>query len=216
MRELVEYVAAQADATAPDARFMLGIVGMPGAGKSTFAQQLVSELNAYYETKIAAVVPMDGFHLPNTILDERNLRSLKGIPETFDAEGFVAMLAELREAPARRVGCPTFDRSLDEPTPDGLIVEPKDRILVVEGNYLLMQEHPWKCVGEVLDEIWYLDIDTETVIPRLVERHIAGGRDEAAARLKTEETDLRNAKLIAQTKQFADRVLQFRPEGCFV
>lgn len=216
MKELIEYIAARSEALQPNARFMLGVVGSPGAGKSTFSQQLVSELNAYCEAPIAVVVPMDGFHLPNKVLDERNLRALKGIPETFDSEAFVAMLAELREVPARRVGCPTFDRSLDEPTADGLIVEPKDRVLIVEGNYLLMQEHPWKCVGELLDEIWFLDVDIETIVPRLVERHIAGGRDEAAAKVKTEETDLRNAKLIAQTKQFADRILQFRPEGCFV
>lgn len=188
-------------------RYMTGIVGFPGAGKSTLAERLVDALNKAAPGDMARVVPMDGFHLPNAVLEKRNLRPLKGIPETFDGEGFVKLLKALREVPAARVGVPGFDRTLDEPTPDATIVEPHHKLLVVEGNYLLVPEHPWEQVRELLDEVWYLDVAIDTIIPRLIERHVLGGRTPEAAREKMESTDLRNARLIAKTRPYATRVV---------
>lgn len=188
-------------------RYMVGIVGFPGAGKSTLAESLVHALNKAAAEDLARIVPMDGYHLPNAVLEKHNLRPLKGIPETFDGEGFVKLLQSLRAVPAARVGVPGFDRSLDEPTPDAIIVEPHHKLLVVEGNYLLVPEHPWEQVRELLDEVWYLDVAIDTIIPRLIERHVLGGRSPEAAREKMESTDLRNARLIEKTRLYATRVV---------
>jgi pantothenate kinase len=208
MDELIKGIAAKTRDMTPGHRYIVGIVGFPGAGKSTLAERLVRELNALADAGVKAqLVPMDGFHLPNAVLDERGLRPLKGIPETFDGEGFVKLMKDLRAVPAARVGVPGFDRSLDEPTRDAIIVEPHHNVLVVEGNYLLVQEHPWSEVRTLLDEAWFLDVEIDTIIPRLMERHVLGGRSPEAAREKMESTDLRNARLIEKTRPFATRVV---------
>lgn len=221
MLELVNYILQKSADKPAGERFMLGIVGFPGAGKSTLACNLVDEINracannvkaneeitAAVRKDVAAVVPMDGFHLPNRILDERKLRPLKGIPETFDGEGFVSLLHELRKTPAGRVPVPGFDRTLDEPSPGAIVVEPHHRILVVEGNYLLLRDAPWFQCSTILDEVWFLDVSYDTIRPRLIERHVLGGRTEDGAIEKMESTDLRNARLIEQTKQYATRII---------
>jgi pantothenate kinase len=205
-QELVDYLLSKLDALSESERFLVGIVGFPGAGKSTLAEQLVAAVNQARSDQ-AAVVPMDGYHLPNERLDDLQLRPLKGIPETFDADAFVGLLAELSERPPRRVLCPAFDRTIDEPIADAIMIEPHHRLLVIEGNYLLLPSPPWNEIADLLDEAWYIDVPMETIMPRLIERHIKGGRDAEAARQKMESTDLRNARLIATTQQFADRLI---------
>jgi len=142
MRSLVSYLEEHYSQTLGQ-RYLVGIVGVPGAGKSTLAQRLVDAVNQDYEQPVAVCVPMDGYHLPNSVLDERNLRSLKGIPETFDGESFVRLLGKLRQDDGSAVVCPTFDRSIDASVKDGLVVESGHRIIVIEGNYLLLQRQPW-------------------------------------------------------------------------
>lgn len=215
MREFVEHIASQVESH-PDKRFMLGLVGAPGSGKSTLASHLVSELNAYFEEPTAVMVPMDGYHLTNAILEQRNLRPLKGIPETFDAQSFVNLLAELRQTPAIEVRCPAFDRSLDEPSPAAIVVEAQRKIVVIEGNYLLLEQEPWQQIAALLDETWYLDVPTEILVPRLIERHVLGGRSPAGAREKVEGTDLPNGRLVEASRSRATRILRLGDDGFFV
>ncbi|NJO05236.1 MAG: nucleoside/nucleotide kinase family protein [Chloroflexaceae bacterium] len=186
-------------------RYMLGITGGPAAGKSTLATALAASVNHHMGQEVAAIVPMDGFHLTNAALDALALRSLKGIPSTFDAAGFVRLLTRLRRVPADRVTAPAFDRTHDEPTADAIAILPQHRLVLVEGNYLLLPTPPWHLVRPLLDAVWYLDVTPDETHARLVERHIAGGRSAEAARQKVMSTDLPNAHLVAQSRWRADR-----------
>lgn len=215
MQNLIEQIINDAQEKRGVRRYLLGIVGAPGAGKTTLAERLVQGINAFAQRPIAAGVPMDGFHLSNAILDEKNLRPLKGIPDTFDAVGLVNLLEALRETPLHTVNCPAFDREFDEPTRDAITVSPENKIVVVEGNYLLLKQDPWNRIAPLLDEAWYIDVQQETIEPRLLERHILGGRSPAAARLKMESTDLPNARLIAATRIYASRIVCANDDGSY-
>lgn len=186
-------------------RYILGLAGAPAAGKSTVARLLKDMLDEL-SPGMAVVAPMDGFHRRNDELLKMGLWELKGIPATFDAEAFLAKLEEIQVG-TRRVGWPTFDRTIEEPTEDGVFIEPEHKIVIVEGNYLLLDIEPWREVGDYLDEVWYLESDQAVTKERLLARHKAGGKSEAAAVVKVESTDLPNAELIEECKGKADRLL---------
>lgn len=188
-------------------RFLLGIAGPPAAGKSTFADELVAAINHLMSEQVAALVPMDGFHYSNVILDEIGLRALKGAPETFDAQGFVDLLGRLRRETSTAVWCPRYDRALHDRVEHAIPVDPSALIIVVEGNYLLLDVPPWDQVHGELDQVWYLDAPPDARIRRLVQRHIAGGRTLEQALDKIKGTDDPNAALIEGTRKRADRVL---------
>src|SRR5919199_6402351 len=112
----------------PGVRYFLGITGSPASGKSTLAHELATTVNRRMHGDVAVVVPMDGFHLPNAVLHERGLYPLKGIPCTFDAEGFILLLERLHESPYRKVGAPSFDHARDDPQYDEITVHPHHRL----------------------------------------------------------------------------------------
>ncbi len=184
-------------------RFVLGVVGPPGAGKSTLAERLRDVLNE--SGNVAVVAPMDGFHRSNAELDAMGARGRKGEPDTFDAEGYVAALRRVRERQGR-VEWPTFSRVTDEPVPGGVVIE-DEPIVITEGNYLLLDEGPWKDVRGLLDEVWFVDVPDTVLVPRLLERFLAGGRSREEAEAKIAESDLRNAALVRATRDRADLVL---------
>lgn len=187
-----------------DNRFIIGIVGYPGAGKSTLAEGLVSALNECLPaSKRAQILPMDGYHLPNCELDKLGLRALKGIPDTFDPCGFIDLLARVKATPDRTVLAPAFDRSIDASIEDAICIGTDVKIVVTEGNYLLLEKGDWMGISELLDDSWFLDVSLETIRPRLIERHMAGGRTEEEAIAKVESTDLPNALIIGQTRNRA-------------
>jgi pantothenate kinase len=153
------------------------------------------------------VAPLDGFHLPNTTLDTRGLRAVKGAPETFNCEGFVRLLARVR-AVDQPILWPAFHRELDEPTPDEIAIPPETKLVVVEGNYLLLQRPCWRDVRPLLDDVWYVDAPPELLRRRLIERAVAFGRTEEEATRHVDDSDMPNGRLVAATKDQASRRIQ--------
>jgi pantothenate kinase len=192
----------RATALAAGPRRLLGIVGAPGAGKSTLAAGLVAALGA----DRAVLVPMDGFHLAQAELERLGRAERKGAVDTFDGDGFVALLRRLAAGGAT-VYAPEFRREIEEPIAGAIPVPPDVPLVVTEGNYLLVPAAPWGAVRDLLDQAWYLEIDEEERLRRLVARHMFFGRSAAEARARSYGSDQVNADLIATTKPYADLVV---------
>jgi pantothenate kinase len=184
-------------------RAMVGICGAPGAGKSTLAERLVTALG-----QDAVYVGMDGFHLAQVELDRLGRAERKGAPDTFDAAGYVNLLARLRSQTTETVYAPEFRREIEEPIAGAVPVRPDHRYVVTEGNYLLLADEPWARVRELLTETWFLAPDETLRRDRLVARHQAFGRTLDEARDRTLGSDERNAVLINATSSAADLVLR--------
>jgi pantothenate kinase len=148
---------------------------------------------------------MDGFHLSNERLRALGLLQVKGAPQTFDVDGFVALLERARGEAVLR--WPDFDRSREETVPAAIAIMPATKLVVVEGNYLLLDRPRWRDVRPLLDEVWYVDAPPEELRRRLLARALAGGRSEVDAVRHVDESDLANAELVAATRAQADRVL---------
>lgn len=192
--EFVEVARVMRDSTR---RSVLGIAGPPGAGKSTFARALVERLwKQSGEQDSVTLLPMDGFHLPNSVLDRIGLRDRKGAPDTFDAEGYVELLRNVLAEPDRDWFAPDFSRVTDEPVPNGFCIRPRTRLVVTEGNYLLLPGR-WAEVRQLCAEVWYLDVDHEVERSRLIKRQINDcGRAPEAAIDWVDRSDLANAAII--------------------
>ena len=185
-------------------RFLLAICGAPGAGKSTLAEQVVSEWNTKHPGE-AVLVPLDGYHFSNEILQEKGLLPLKGIPSTFDVESFILKLKDLRSKPELPHGYPLFDRSIEASIDNAIQILPEHRLLVVEGNYLLLDSPPWHQLKENFDQSWFIDAPEELILPRLISRHEKAGKSRDAAIEKVNSTDLPNARLLSASAVRADR-----------
>jgi pantothenate kinase len=190
-------------------RFLLGIAGAPGAGKSALAAA-VAALRPR-----SVVVPLDGFHLADVELARRGLLDRKGSPATFDAHGYAALLARLRARPDHTVMAPGFERVLEQPLAGAVPVPPTADLVVTEGNYLLLAEDPWPQARAALDAVWHVVTDDALRRTRLVVRHEAFGKSPAAAREWEERVDEPNARLVEAARDRADLVLDltgWRPQ----
>ena len=175
-------------------RRILGIAGPPGGGKSTVSRAVVAELGG-----LAALVPMDGFHLAQAELVRLGRRDRMGAPDTFDASGYAALLARLRGDEAV-VYAPEFRREIEEPIAGAIAVPRTTPLVVTEGNYLLL----WAFIPPLLDESWYVQTDEELRVQRLIQRHIQFGKTPEYARAWVLRSDERNAALVAATAASAD------------
>jgi len=174
---------------------LLGLTGAPGVGKSTLAAALG-----------LPVVPMDGFHYADVELVRRGLRDRKGAPETFDAEGYAALLHRVR-AGEPDVVAPMFERDLEQPIA-GAIAVPATGTVVTEGNYLLLDEPRWRAVREQLDVVWHLTVDDDVRRARLVARHVAFGKSPEDAAAWVARVDEANARLVEAARDRADLVVE--------
>lgn len=186
----------------PGARVVVGITGSPGAGKTTLAVRVAEALGPE-----AVHLPMDGFHLANATLDRLGRHDRKGALDTFDGWGFVALLRRVRDETDHPVFAPSFHREVDEPVAGEIAVEPAHRVVVVEGNYLLVADEPWGRVRDLLDDAWFCRADGDERERRLVDRHTRHGRTVEAATAWATEVDGRNALVIESTRSRADLVV---------
>jgi pantothenate kinase len=193
-------------AAAPGERYLLGVAGSPGSGKTTLAQALVRRIEAL-RPGTAAYLPMDGFHLANSTLERLGLRERKGALETFDGWGFLALLDRIRSETDHAVYAPSFRRVVDEGVAGEIAVEPAARVVVVEGNYLLADREPWSRVRSRLDTAWFCSTPGAEREARLIDRHVRHGRTAAAAAAWAREVDGVNAALVEATALRADLIL---------
>ena len=185
-----------------DRRVLLGICGAPGAGKSTLARQVADRLGA-----AAVVVPMDGFHLQDEELARLGRLDRKGAPDTFDVDGYVSLLERLRAHDDRTVYAPAFDRDHEVSLAGAIPVLAEHRLVVTEGNYLLLDAPGWREVQALLSECWFLAPDDDERRERLVARHVRHGRSAEAATEWVQRSDEVNARLVAGTRDRADLVV---------
>ncbi len=186
-------------------RILVAIVGAPASGKSTLSDRLYHHLGG--DKAGAAVVPMDGFHFDNAVLEERDLLERKGAPETFDVGGLKRTLVALRDTPNEDVYVPLFDRTLEISRGSARVITPNHTIILVEGNYLLLDQTPWNQLHKLFDLSIYLDVPQEKLRIRLIERWRSFGFDDEVARTKAERSDLPNAVTVARLSKLADIVV---------
>ncbi len=181
-------------------RFVTAIAGPPGAGKSTLAAAVAAALGPG-----ARVVPMDGFHYDDAVLLARGLRHRKGAPDTFDAGGFVHLIRRLRTG--EEVAIPVFDRSMELSRAAADVVLAQDRFLVVEGNWLLLDEVPWTDLAGLFDLTVMLQVSEAEIDRRLLDRWATHGKTPADARHWIDSNDMPNVRRVLQGSRAADVVI---------
>lgn len=197
--QALTFLVAEAHALPADRRVAIGIAGGPGTGKSTIATELVAALGP-----VAAYVPMDGFHMLHAKLEALGTVKDKGAPHTFEGEAFAAFISDLKAASGPVPG-PGYSRAIEDVVQNAFIVAAEARILVVEGNYLLLPDPPWHGVKPQLDLAVFIDVPREKVRARLLKRHAEHGLfSEERNREHIERVDLANYDLVARSRQRAD------------
>ena len=199
---IADLIAVLTDrAGAQDRRLMVSVAGAPGAGKTTLAAEIADALG-----DIAAVVPMDGFHLDNATLKARGQLAKKGAPDTFDAEAFIALVKRI--ANGGTCNYPTFDRTEDRVVPRGGKVTASAKIIVFEGNYLLLKTSPWAKLTDLWDITVLIDVPLDELRRRLIKRWLDHGHSEAQAIERAQSNDIPNAEFVTQNSGGPQFVIQ--------
>jgi pantothenate kinase len=193
------------ESLAQGARIAIGLAGGPGTGKSTLAAELVTMLNAVRPGS-AALVPMDGFHMKHAKIEAMGQTDYKGAPHTFEGAAFVSFLHHLKHA-TDVVHGPGYSRKIEDTVDGAFAVQPEVKVLVVEGNYLLLTDGPWAGVKSLLDYAVFVHVPREMVRARLMKRHGEEGLfSEERNRAHIERNDLPNYDLVEGSRERADVV----------
>ncbi|XP_044484001.1 putative uridine kinase C227.14 [Mangifera indica] len=209
-------------ASNPSAKCMVGLAGPPGAGKTTLASEVVRRINKIWPQKassfdsqvkppnVAIVLPMDGFHLYRSQLDAmenpKEAHARRGAPWTFDPLRLLNCLKNLKNQGS--VYVPSFDHGVGDPVEDDIFVSLQHKVVIVEGNYLFLDEGCWKDVSSMFDEKWFIDVDLDMAMQRVLKRHISTGKPLDVAKWRIEYNDRHNAELIMKSKKNADLVIK--------
>lgn len=199
---LVEQIQSLLAGQSP--RTLIGIVGKPGAGKST----VVEEIQKRFDSKDVSIIPMDGFHLSNEELISLGRRDRKGASDTFDVEGFTSLLRRVKLNYQSEHKFPIFHREIEASIADKGIVPKESRVVVIEGNYLFSEDHNWDGIYPLLDHTWFIEIDDEVRIKRLIARHIRYGKTPIEAENWSRGSDESNARHIELTAQRAENLIK--------
>ncbi len=190
-------------------RNLIAIAGPPGSGKSTLAELAKRALDE--QGQPTGILAMDGFHLDNALLDANGVLARKGAPDTFDVAGFIAMLHRLQRE--EDVAVPTFDRGLDKAVAASALITSNQRTVLVEGNYLLLDEGPWRSAQGLWTYRVFLDVPMPELEQRLVDRWLAFGMDPVLAKQRALSNDIPNAERVLQRSVRADLILSGHPEA---
>ncbi|KAI3829724.1 hypothetical protein L1987_03852 [Smallanthus sonchifolius] len=215
-------VPTAASGTNTSLTHIVGLAGPPGAGKTTIASEVAKRVNKLWPQKassldsqteppeIAIVLPMDGFHLYRHQLDSmenpKEAHKRRGAPWTFDPDLFLKCLKTLREQGS--VYAPSFDHGVGDPIEDDIFVNVQHKVVIVEGNYLLLDEGSWKEISSILDEKWFVDADIDVAMERVLKRHISTGNTPEIAKQRIEYNDRPNAELVFKSKKNADLIIK--------
>jgi pantothenate kinase len=184
-------------------RLLVGVVGPPGSGKSRLAEEVVATLNSSSSER-AAVLPMDGYHYDDALLNQLGRRQRKGAPDTFDVPGLQHMLRRLRDPSGDPIAVPVFDRDLEISRAGARLIPAMVDIVIVEGNYLLLRRSPWEVLRPLFDVTVMLEVPEATLRERLAMRWRGYGLTPDEIHRKVEEVDLPNGHLVRAESAMAD------------
>lgn len=207
LEALAEALARMAAARPAGARLLIGLAGPPGAGKSTCAERLNDLLNASGAAR-SAVFGMDGYHYDDAILIPRGLRPRKGAPETFDVAGFRAMLGRLKANEEAEIAVPVFDRGLEIARAGARLIPRDITLLIVEGNYILLDRDPWRSLAPLFDVTVNIRVPETVLRRRLYARWEGHGIPAEEIPAKVEANDLPNGVLVLAESLKSDFVLR--------
>jgi pantothenate kinase len=179
-------------------------VGKPGAGKST----VVLEIEKKFTPNDVSIIPMDGYHLSNEALIELGRRDRKGAPDTFDTAAFISLITKVKNRRELDHHFPIFHREIEASVEDEGLVPTSAKVIVIEGNYLFSDEHNWSGVFPLLDHTWFIEIDDELRMQRLIARHIKYGKTPAEAEAWSRGSDEANARFIELTAHRAASIIK--------